>query len=247
MIIWGVCAGGRGEKLREIALPWIEKAAAAEDLIEIRFGDRGICTAYNELVEMARSRSNVEALVLLHDDAELVDSDARNKILSAARRPGVGVLGVIGGSDLRDGRWWRAREQAGYAIDSRGVHDLGDRDRAVDIVDGVCLVLTREALRRLTFDPRTFPGFHGYDADICLASRAAGLENRVLPLDLVHRDKGFLSHPDTFHEAQRAIRRKWPAYVHDDPYLRRAMKPDGPWRRRVQSALGRWPPSRRLP
>lgn len=213
VIVWGVCAGGRGERFDRVARPALERAAAGADRIEVRYGDRGICAAYNELIDLARSCQDLEALVLVHDDVEIVDPGARSKILAEAARPGTGVLGVVGGRRAVDACWWACREQYGYVVDSGGVLDLHRREGVVDMLDGLCLVLAPAAVASLRFDAALLPGFHGYDVDICLAARDLGLENRVIPLDLVHRDKASIGDAAAFEAAKAALREKWRPWI----------------------------------
>ena len=59
--------------------------AGLAELREVIGDARGIAAVYNDFVREARARSGCEALVLLHDDVEIVDSNFRAKILAAVR------------------------------------------------------------------------------------------------------------------------------------------------------------------
>src|SRR5258708_7784275 len=115
-----------GTRFKEITLPSLERVLDQDDVVLSATGDtRGIAAVYNDFVREARSRSDCEALVLLHDDVEIVDANFRAKVLAAVGEDGVGVVGTIGGADLRSVAWWEARRTAGRVFETRKSIDLG--------------------------------------------------------------------------------------------------------------------------
>ena len=144
--LWRLC-GQRGERYRAVALPSIERVASPDDILLTESGERGICNAYNRLIERARSEPSCEALVLLHDDCEIVDGNFRAKAIANCSRTGVGVTGVVGGKGLRDLAWWRGRGTAGAVFETRGYISEGSRQADVDAVDGLLMILSPEAFR----------------------------------------------------------------------------------------------------
>lgn len=216
MIIIGSCVGDEGARFRDGTARTLAGLLEPDDEVVTASGENGICAAYNSLVARARATDGCELLVLLHDDVEVLDHNFRATLLKAAKRPGVGVMGVIGGRDLRSLKWWEARSTAGAVFESREHIDRGSRDVEVDCVDGLFLALTPAAFRTLTFDEASFPRFHGYDVDICLQAKSAGLTNRVVPVDLFHRTKGGYGDKDAFEAAATALQAKWPGYVVPD-------------------------------
>ena len=214
MIIFGTCVGGGGDRYRSVALPSIERASVSDDLILSGPGDDGICRLYNQFLEEARNRNDCEAVVLLHDDVEIIDPNFRPKIVEAVARENVGVVGAIGGADLTNLAWWYARERAGRVFEARGVIDFGERGRDLDAVDGLMLVLAPSAFRTLSFDGVSFPKFHGYDVDYCLQVRSKGLRVVLAPVNLLHRTKGGLGDRQAFEFARIALARKWPDFLH---------------------------------
>src|SRR5207245_8809890 len=106
------------------------------------------------------------------------------------REEGVGVVGAIGGGDLRSIAWWEARRRAGRVFETRGLVEVGPPRADVDVVDGLLMALSPLAFQALAFDEEACPRFHGYDVDLCLEARAAGLRVIVRPIDIVHRTKG---------------------------------------------------------
>ncbi|MHB8185466.1 MAG: methyltransferase domain-containing protein [Dermatophilaceae bacterium] len=186
----------------------------SDDLILSAPGDVGICRVYNKFLEEARNRNDCEAVVLLHDDVEIIDPNFRPKIVEAVAQENVGVVGAIGGADLTNLAWWDARERAGRVFETRGVIDFGDRRRDLDVVDGLMLVLAPSAFRTLSFDDISFPDFHGYDVDYCLQVRSKGLRVVLAPINLLHRTKGGLGDQQAFELARIALARKWPNFLH---------------------------------
>lgn len=183
------------------------------DVLVREDGRDGICAAYNRIIEVARNTPDCEAVVLLHDDTELF-AGARDAIVAAIRTPDVGVVGVIGGRGLYDTLWLYSRERVGTANDTTG-RDAPYRTEGVDadVVDGLLLVVTPAAYKTVLFDQVTFPRFHGYDTDYCLAVRDAGMRVVVAPIGYHHHDKSSLGDADAYHAAAEALRRKWPQWI----------------------------------
>lgn len=211
-IIFGICVGDPS-RYESTALPSIRRAAAGADLVLAGTGEHGLCRAYNEFVEEARRRPDCAALVLLHDDVELLDPDFRTKALAAVADPSVGIAGVIGGSGLRDHAWWRARRTAGFVLESRGPIVMGPRQADVDVVDGLLLIVAPAAFRTLGFDEARFPSFHGYDVDYCLQARDAGLRVVVTGIDVSHHPKGGYGDKEAWRTAGEVLAEKWPRLI----------------------------------
>ncbi|MFZ2058205.1 MAG: glycosyltransferase, partial [Acidimicrobiales bacterium] len=125
MIIFGTCVGNE-ERYRTVALPSIERVAGTEDLIWSRSGERGIGAAYNEMILAARDVAGCQALVVLHEDVQIVDDNFRPKLLKSLGH-NVGLVGVVGASRLKGLAWWDARCTAGLVYETRGVIDFGTR------------------------------------------------------------------------------------------------------------------------
>lgn len=182
---------------------------SADDELHVLPPAPGICGAYNRLIDMARERPDCEALVLIHDDVEIIDDNFRGKVLREAGRPGRGVTGVVGAVSPPGLAWWEARRKAGVVFETRGAIVFDPRPTDVDCVDGMFMVLSPAAFRTLRFDERSFPAFHGYDVDFCLQARVSGLAVRTARIDLVHRTKGGYGDTGAFAAADRALRAKW--------------------------------------
>lgn len=217
MIVYGCCVGGDGGKFADVALPRLESVMRREDILITESGDDlGICRAYNRILDQALDNPECEAVVLLHDDLEIVDADFRSKVLRVVSESDAGVAGVAGSRGLTSLAWWEARATVGKVYESRGLLEFSERSGPVDALDGMLLVLAPAAFRRLRFDEGTFPRFHGYDVDYCLQAKRAGLQVVVVPLDVLHRAKSsFGSARDAreYHEAAAELLAKWPASV----------------------------------
>ncbi|WP_040162175.1 glycosyltransferase [Nigerium massiliense] len=222
MIAFGTCVGGDGTKYRERSLPGIEGARGAGDLVLASPGDGGICSVYNRFVEQAGP--DCRALVLMHDDVEIRDPEFRAKVLAAVDEPEVGVVGVVGGAGLASLSWWDARRLAGHVEEPRGQVSFPDVEADVDACDGLMLILSRAALDQLRFDEETFPAFHGYDVDICLQAREAGLRVVTRSIDVMHWTKGGFGNQEAFDTADAALRRKWPTWVKERGPLERVAR-----------------------
>ena len=142
----------------------------------------------------------------MHDDTFILDRNFRAKILATFRaNPGLGLLGVVGASEITSLAWWESRSRVGEVCESRGFIDLGSPRGFVDVVDGLFIAVSRNAFMQLHFDEQAFPGFHGYDADYCLQTRAAGLACMVIPLEILHKTKGVVGNKDDFISANNAL------------------------------------------
>lgn len=203
-------------------MPSIMRTAEQADVILARGGSDGISHAYNSFIADACALTECEALVLLHDDVEIIDRNFRAKILAALRKADVGVVGVVGGLHLTSLAWWDARQLAGQVLESRGPIDFGHPWAEVHAVDGLLLVISPRAFRDTMFDEESFPRFHGYDVDYCLAVRRSGLRVMVAPIELVHRTVGGYGATAAYKAADQALRAKWRSEVRPRTALERA-------------------------
>ena len=58
------------------------------------------------MLDQVADREDLEALVLLHQDAEIVDADFCAKIREALRDPEVALVGCAGAIGVRSIAWW---------------------------------------------------------------------------------------------------------------------------------------------
>jgi hypothetical protein len=163
-IVFGSCVGDQG-RLAKNVLP---RLGGAE--LVATYNQAGIAAAYNKILRgVGMTLVPGDALVLLHDDLEIVDPDAAEVILFAVRAfhvsGPVGTSGDFGGID-----WWNGGVQGRQQTDGMvvgGAPHLGP----ATALDGSCLILSAAAARALRFD-EGYRGFHGYDVDLCRQARA---------------------------------------------------------------------------
>jgi hypothetical protein len=199
---YGVCVGS-WDKLRRNVIPRIGDSA-----LFALSGQTSLCQAYNTILEAYRGRG-LDAVVLLHDDLEIVDPDAEAKFLKALADPDVAIVGVCGGRGDQSLAWWES-ETVGHQMTDSGMLDFGDRTGDVAFVEGSVMVFSPWAVEHLRFDER-YPGFLGYD-DVCLTARAAGKAVVVADVDTHHHTTvGFKSPTikEAWDVAEAIFQNKW--------------------------------------
>ena len=170
--VYGYAAKPGFERAREPDSPVIANSAAGS-----------IFRSYNLIMDSVRDRDDLEALVLVHQDAEIVDDQFCAKVRDALSDPDVGVAGCVGALDVRSIAWWegsvtwasfihRYRELGGGDIasvswDSDNLPPYA-RTGEVDSLDGFVLVISPWVVRNIRFDEGLGQQMHGYDFDFCL-------------------------------------------------------------------------------
>ena len=168
-----------------------------------------ICPGYNEALDAFGEVEGLEALVLIHEDVEILSADLGERLRARMEDPGVAVVGAVGAREVRSLCWWEGR-QFGRIAESRGLIDHGGGCHDVEAVDGCFMALSPWAVRNLRFDDR-YGGFHAYDVDFCLEARAAGKRVLVDSLPLHHHTRGGLGDEEAFWQADAVLRAKWRA------------------------------------
>jgi hypothetical protein len=207
MIAFAACVGSE-EKFRRYAQPGLRIACEPDSPVAEATTDSSIFSAYNEVLDAFADAPDLEALVLLHEDLEIVDSDFCGKLRRRLADPSVAVLGVIGARGVTSLAWWEG-EGRGRCLETRGLVDFGGGFHDVDTVDGLLMVLSPWAVRNLRFDEEHFSGFHGYDADLCFQARAAGRRVVVDEIAVIHHTKGGYGDLEAYAACDLAFREKW--------------------------------------
>lgn len=225
MIAFG-CAIASEDKYRRYARPGIDLVRDPEaPVIELR-GRSCLFAAYNEILDQAQADPRIEALTLLHEDAEIRDERFEEKVRWALNDPLVAIVGTIGAIGVSGIDWWVHEGGVGSSIlepinaeelyetpllegsEMSGAGGFGQ----VDSVDGYLMVLSRWAIRELRFDEHEVgPGFHGYDADICFQARERGRKVFAVELVAAHHRNSISPTPyrEDWIRAQIAFRSKW--------------------------------------
>jgi GT2 family glycosyltransferase len=225
MIVFGV-AVTRPEDYDRWAGPGIARAREPDSAVYANSSPGSIFRAYNLLLDQAAEHDRLEALVLLHQDVEIVDDDFCGKVRAVFSDPDVAIAGCVGARDARTMAWWegavtwasfthRYYEHGGGILPAFAMSPETERLPAyarlgeVDTIDGFIMVLSPWAVRSLRFD-EALGQFHGYDFDICMQARAAG--HKVITADLKvwhHHSLELMPDPETWIEVNIRLTEKW--------------------------------------
>lgn len=206
--------GGRG----------IELVREPDSKVFPNVGSGTLFRNYNLILDMASECEDLEALVLVHQDAEIVDPDFATKLRAALQDPDVGVVGCVGAIGVRSIAWWegsvtwgsfihRYHELGGgdlpaFAWDSRDIPPTA-RLGEVDTVDGFVMALSPWVVRNIRFD-ESLGRLHGYDLDFCLQVREAGRKVVTADFKAIHNHSlDLVSNPETWIEAHMRVAEKW--------------------------------------
>jgi Glycosyltransferase like family len=190
-----------------------------------------IFRTYNLFLDLARKVDDLEALVLLHQDAEIVDPEFCAKIRKELQDPEVAIVGCGGALGVRNIAWWQASvtwasfshrfqemgggEIPGFTWDEQNVPSYGVTGE-VDTIDGFVIVMSPWAVNELRFD-ESLGRLHGYDLDLCLQARAAG--KKVMTTDfraIHHHSLELIRDEEAWVAAHMRIAEKWEEHLPDD-------------------------------
>lgn len=179
VIAYGVCIGSWDRFMANVA-PRIAGPLLGP-LVGL-FGQTSIADAYNAILDHY-TPNPPDLLILQHDDLEITDPQAVEK-LGAAARPDVALLGVAGARGVKTLAWWNYETVGHQQTDAGPINFPGGRTGDVDALEGSLLVFTPWAVANLRFD--SLPGFHGYDVLICAKAIDAGMRVVVADVDTHH-------------------------------------------------------------
>jgi hypothetical protein len=239
------CAVTRVDLYERHAQPGIEAVAEPGAAVFPQQATPSIFRSYNIILDRAAELEDLEALVLVHQDTEIVDADFAAKVRAIMADPDVAVAGCIGAIGVRSIAWWEGSVTWASFIhryDELGGGDLPGfawpgqdrppfaRTGEVDIVDGFLLVLSPWAVRNLRFD-ESLGSLHGYDVDFCLQAREAGRKVVTADLRAIHNHSlELVSDVEGWIEAHVRMAEKWDGRM---PGMGRA---GGDWRHRARRA-----------
>ncbi|MEA2401032.1 MAG: hypothetical protein QOK00_1435 [Thermoleophilaceae bacterium] len=244
MIIFG-SAITKPDVYESCAAPGIKLAAEPDSEVIALPAAGSIFRSYNMILEQAAAREDLEALVLIHQDAEIVDPDFCTKLRGVLRDPEVGVVGCVGAIGVRSIAWWE-----GSVTWASFVHRYGRpgeefpslswdpdelppyaRTGEVDTVDGFVLALAPWTVRNVRFDESLGQLLHGYDFDFCLQVRAAGKKVMTENFRVVHNHSLELANdPEGWVKAHISVAEKW------DGRMPNVGVAGGDWKQRARRA-----------
>jgi Glycosyltransferase like family len=224
MFIFG-CSVTAPDVYARAAEPGFRLVAEPDSEIIANAAAGSVFRSYNLIIEMAAQHEDLEALVLVHQDAEIADRDFCRKVRDALKDPQVGVIGCVGAIDVRNIAWWegsvtwasfthRYREFGGGEVQSFTWLQEGRppyaRTGEVDSLDGFVLMLSPWAVRNLRFDEALDSQIHGYDFDFCLQVREAGRKVVTADLKVVHHHSlELVTEPEAWIRAHMEVAEKW--------------------------------------
>jgi len=222
------CAITKPEVYRAAAEVGIRRAAESDSEILSGPAIGSIFQSYNALIDRASQYPELEALVLVHQDTEIVDHDFCERVRGALADPDVGLVGCVGAVGVRSIAWWEGSVSAAsfvHRYDDHGGGDLpafswawGDappyaRTGEVDTLDGFLLVLSPWVVRNVRFD-ESLGQFHGYDLDYCLQVRAAGSKVITTEFRAVHHHSlEPFNDPEAWIDAHIRVAEKWEGVI----------------------------------
>jgi hypothetical protein len=204
----------------------VEIAAEPDSVVWANAAAGSIYRSYNRLLDDAAGLEDLEAMVLIHQDAQIDDPDFSTKLRQALSDPDVGVVGCVGAVDVRSIAWWEGSVTWASFVHRYGEFGGGDlaafswngspempayaRTGEVDTVDGFVLGLSPWVVRNIRFDESLGQKLHGYDFDYCLQVRAAGRKVVTADLKVIHEHSlDLLNDPDGWIDAHMRIAEKW--------------------------------------
>jgi Glycosyltransferase like family len=208
---------------KRYAEPGISLAAEPDSETFTYLSPDSIFRAYNYFCDEAAEFEDLEALVLIHQDAEIADPGFSGKVRAALADAEVAIAGCTGAVDVRSIAYWEG--SVTWASHTHRFEEFGGselpgiswpdevpsytRTGEVDSIDGVLIVMSPWAIRNLRFD-ESLGNLHGYDLDICLQARAAGRKVVTADLRVIHHHPlELLGDPDGWISAHMKVAEKW--------------------------------------
>jgi hypothetical protein len=201
--------------------------------------------SYNAMIDQAAQLEGLEALVLVHQDAEIVGEDFCARIRRTLEDPDVGVIGCVGAVGVRSIAWWEGSVSVASFIHRYAEHGGGDlpaftwdwttappyaRLGEVDTLDGFLLVLSPWAVQNVRFD-ESLGRLHGYDLDFCLQVRAGGKKVVTADVRAIHNHSlTLVNDPEGWIQAHVMVAEKWDGVIPGLGYSA------GTWRERALRA-----------
>jgi hypothetical protein len=214
------CAVQEPDAYRDHAGPGIELASEPDSQVHVIAATSSLCRNYNLLLDQAARNADLEALVIVDEDAQIADPELCAKVRRALADPDVAVVGCAGATGVEGTAWWegpitcgrvvhRYAEYGGGELDAFAWGRAGAPPATVDTVGGFLLVLSPWAVRSLRFDERLSLGV-GFDLDFCLRARQAGRTVVVADLHVIlHRSLELFEDADAWIEAHVRLAEKW--------------------------------------
>jgi Glycosyltransferase like family len=182
------------ETYARVAEPGIRHTMEPDSVVFAHQAAGSLPRTYNLILDEAGGFDDLEAVVLVHQDAEIADPAFCAKVRSSLTDPEVGVVGCVGATRVRSIAWWEGEVSGGSAVYrygdagggelpavAWGGQGAGSATGEVEVVDGFLMALSPWVVRNVRFD-ESLGMLHGFDVDFCLQVRAA--QRKVVTADL---------------------------------------------------------------
>src|SRR5262245_4649360 len=105
MIVFGTAVSDL-DAYEKYAAPGISLAREPDSVVIRHQSMDSLFRNYNIVLAEAARLDHLEAVVLLHQDAEIVDPDFCDKVRRALSEPDVAIVGCAGALGVRSIAWW---------------------------------------------------------------------------------------------------------------------------------------------
>ena len=219
MIAFG-CAVKEPDAYRDHAEPGVALAREPDSAVHVIAATNSLCRNLNLLLDLAARSDDLEALVVVDEDAQIADPRLCATVRQALADPEVAVIGCVGATGVEGLAWWEGAVSRGRVVHRYAKYGGGElraydwaptgaAPAEVDVVGGFLLVLSPWAVRSLRFDEGLRLGA-GFDVDLCLRARAAGKKVVTADLGVVHhRTLALVEKPEAWTEAHIQLAEKW--------------------------------------
>jgi hypothetical protein len=212
------------EVYERAAAKGIRLAAEPDSEVLANSAAGSIFRSYNLIMDAVAERDDLEALVLIHQDAEIADPGFCAELRRRLADPDVGVVGCVGAIGVRSIAWWEGSVTWASFVHRYGELGGGDlpafawngtkapayaRLGEVESVDGFVMALSPWTVRNVRFD-ESLGQLHGYDFDFCLQVREAGRKVVTADFKVVHHHSlDLIGDVETWIQAHMRIAEKW--------------------------------------
>lgn len=169
-----------------------EFADSLRDKIDLRYmrneKNLGPIRAINQGLKAAR----YDYIVVMHNDVVIFEDDWLGKIVTAMDAdPGIGLAGLAGRKEIyKNGCVNEASLKHSLQNEEDLAPAMEEDVSEVAVLDGLCFIIKRGLLDRISGLDETYGYMHCYDLDLSLQSIQAGYKNVVVKVEAMHVGNG---------------------------------------------------------